>query len=381
MTPMLPARQFSSLRLADVMPGCLSAILGESNALGLPPVAKAVVLLVDGLGAHNLRSRDGHARFLSSRFGKKSVVDGVFPATTAAGLATLTTGVAPGEHGLVGYRVLDADGDRIVNQLTGWDEGMVPETWQPVPTVFERAADAGIPSFAVGPKRYTATGFTRAVLRGARYVAAEKMADRFTEAARILATEQRALVYVYVPELDIAAHARGWESDKWLAELETLDSEVARFAAGLRPDEGLLVTADHGVLDVRGDKHVLFDTVPELVDGVRHIGGDPRCLQLYLEPDAPDGAATALAETWRAVEGERAWVMTRAEAVESGLFGPVSPHVLPRMGDVIVAARKLIAYYDTRDANPSSQSMVGQHGALTDEELRVPLIRAGAFEA
>lgn len=377
---MLPARQFSALRLADVMPGCLAAILGESNPLGLPPVSKAVVLLVDGLGAHNLRGRDGHARFLSARMGKKNVVDGVFPTTTVAGIATLTTGVSPGEHGLVGYRVLDADGDRIVNQLTGWDEGMVPEDWQSVPTVFEQAADAGIPSFAVGPRRFASTGFTRAVLRGARYVQAEKVSERFAAAARILAGEARALVYVYVPELDIAAHARGWESAKWLAELETLDSEVARFANGLKPDEGLLVTADHGVLDVPRSKHVLFDTVPELVAGVRHIGGDPRCLHLYLEPGSGEAEARVLADAWHAVEGERALVMTRAQAVESGLFGAVSATVLPRIGDVVVSARKLIAYYDSREPNSSGQSMIGQHGALTDEELRVPLIRAGAFE-
>lgn len=378
MTPMLPARHFSALRLADVMPSSLAAITGGTNRLGLPPVSKAVVLLVDGLGAHNLKARQGHARFLAGRMGKRSVVDGVFPATTAAGIATLTTGLAPGQHGLVGYRVLDAAGDRVVNQLTGWDAGMVPEEWQRMPTVFEQAPESGIPSFVVGPRRFTSTGFTRAVLRGASYVAAEKVADRFDAARSILAAEQRALVYLYVPELDIAAHARGWQSDKWLGELETLDSEVARFARGLRADEGLIVTADHGVLDVQPDKHVLFDTVPALVEGVRHIGGDPRCLQLYREPGAVDAAT--LAERWRDVEGERAWVLTREEAIDAGLFGEVLPEVIPRIGDVIVAARKLIAYYDSREPGQSGRTMIGQHGALTDEELRVPLLRAGAFE-
>src|SRR5665647_3536265 len=117
-------------------------------------------------------------------------------------------------------------------------------------TVFERATDAGVPSFAIGPKKFTASGFTQAVLRGAGYVPAESVADRFLAARRILDAEPRALVYLYVAELDMAAHAHGWQSDKWLAELEGLDAEVARFAAGLRPDEGLLLTADHGVIDV-----------------------------------------------------------------------------------------------------------------------------------
>ncbi|HEY9424712.1 MAG TPA: alkaline phosphatase family protein, partial [Microterricola sp.] len=81
-------------------------MLGEANALALPPSSHAVVLLVDGLGATALRSRAGHARFLASRLAKSDVIEGVFPATTASAIATLTTGVAPGGHGMVGYSVL-----------------------------------------------------------------------------------------------------------------------------------------------------------------------------------------------------------------------------------------------------------------------------------
>ncbi|WP_174844390.1 alkaline phosphatase family protein [Cryobacterium sp. Sr8] len=379
MPPMLPARHFSVLRLADVLASSLAAILGQSNALALPPASRSVVVLADGLGVSSLRARAGHARFLSSLLTKASVIDGVFPATTAAGIATLTTGVAPGQHGLVGYRVLDAARDRVVNQLTGWDDDMRPATWQRARTIFEQAGDEGVPSFAIGPRKFTGSGFTQAVLRGATYVPAEKIADRFAAARRILDVEPRALVYLYVAELDMAAHAHGWESGRWLAELEILDGELARFAAGLRSDEGLLVTADHGVIDVPQTKHVLFDTVPELVAGVRHIGGDPRCLHLYLEPGQSDVTADSLAEAWRGVEGERAWVFTRDEAVAAGLFGAVDPEVLPRIGDVMVAARRLVAYYDSREPNQAARSMIGQHGSLTDEELRVPLVRAGAF--
>jgi predicted AlkP superfamily pyrophosphatase or phosphodiesterase len=376
MPPMLPVRPFSAVRLADVLTSSLASLQSEPNPLGLPPAARAVVVLADGLGVSNLRARAGHARFLTGHLAKTDVVDGVFPATTAAGIASLTTGVSPGTHGLVGYRVLDAANERVVNQLTGWDAQMDPLRWQTQPTVFETAAAAGIPSFAVGPKRFTDSGFSRAVLRGAGYVPAETIADRFTAARAIFDAEPRALIYLYVPELDINAHAHGWESPRWLGQLESLDAETGRFAAGLRRDEGMLLTADHGVVDVPAAKQVLFDTVPELVAGVRHIGGDPRCLQLYTDPGVD---ADALAEAWRAVEGERAWIFTRAEAVGAGLFGAVRPDALDRIGDVIVAARKLVAYYDSREPNQSARSMVGQHGSLTDEELRVPLIRLGAY--
>jgi predicted AlkP superfamily pyrophosphatase or phosphodiesterase len=376
---MLPARQFSALRLADVLTSSLDAVGARPNPLGLPAVRKAVVILADGLGVSSIRARAGHARYLSARLNKSSIIDGVFPATTAAGIATLATGVEPGQHGLVGYQVLDEARDRVVNQLTGWDEGMQPATWQRARTVFDRAAEENVPSFAIGPKRFLGSGFTQAVLRGARYVPAEKVADRFAAAQSILTENPTALVYLYVAELDVAAHAHGWESDRWLAQLETLDSEVARFASTLRSDEGMLLTADHGVIDVPNTKHVLFDTEAALVDGVRHVAGDPRCVALYLEPHQSAVTADTLADAWRASQGDRAWVYTRAEAVAAGLYGRVADEVLPRIGDVIVAARKGIAYYDSRPANQKARGMIGQHGSLTDDEVRVPLIRAGAF--
>ncbi|WP_241985367.1 alkaline phosphatase family protein [Cryobacterium sp. TMS1-20-1] len=380
MPTMLPARQFSALRLADVLTSSLDAVCARPNSLGLPAVRKAVVILADGLGVSSIRARAGHARFLASRLNKSSIIDGVFPATTVAGIASLTTGVEPGQHGLVGYQVLDAARDRVVNQLTGWDADMQPATWQRARTVFDRAADDNVPSFAVGPKKFLDSGFTQAVLRGAQYVPAEKVADRFTAARSILNENPTALIYLYVAELDVVAHAHGWESDRWLAVLENLDSEVTRFAATLRSDEGLLLTADHGVIDVPSTKHVLFDTEPALVAGVRHVAGDPRCVQLYLEPEQSAVDADSLADTWRQSQGDRAWVYTRAEAVAAGLYGRVADEVLPRIGDVLIAARKGIAYYDSRPANQKARNMIGQHGSLTDEEVRVPLIRAGAFE-
>ena len=113
------------------------------------PASSAVVFVVDGLGALQLRAHAGHARLLAPRMGKKDVARSVFPSTTAAALTSLLTGEWPGRHGLVGYSVLDASRDVLINQLSGWEkEGIDPATWQRVPTVFERSP--ALRSFAVG---------------------------------------------------------------------------------------------------------------------------------------------------------------------------------------------------------------------------------------
>ena len=371
---MLPALKSDALSLADVLKSCLAAILGESNRLALPPVDNAIVLLVDGLGAEMLKARSGHARTITAALTNKSVIESGFPTTTAAALASLTTGVSPGQHGLVGYSVLDPAHDRVVNQLSGWDDRLNPLTWQLAPTLFDTATARGIGALTIGPERYLDSGFTRAVLRGARYIPAASIADRMERAAAELKGPGRRLVYVYVPELDQAAHAHGADSAEWVRALEAMDGAAATLTSALGRRDGLIVTADHGLLDIPQHAHVLLDG-PQL-DGVRFIAGEPRCLQLHAEPGTD---SEALAQRWREAEGDRAWVVTRAEAVAAGWFGEVRPEVLPRIGDVIVAARKNIAYYDGRLTHPHGRGMIGQHGSWSPAELRVPLLRFGAF--
>ncbi len=383
---MLPALDSARLSLADVLPSCLASIRGSGeNRLGLPSADRAIVLLVDGLGSDALRFRSGHARFLANLLDRGSTMFSGFPATTVAGIASLATGQPSGTHGLVAYRVRDEERDRVVNQLTGWDDGMPPETWQRATTVFEQASALGVRTTAIGPEKFRNSGFSKAVLRGADYVAGRSIADRFAAARRVLDAGGAQLIYVYVSELDVIAHAVGAESVKWLEQLEALDGAVAAFASLLGPREGLLVTADHGVLDVPEHSHVLFGDDPRLVAGIRHIAGDPRCLHLYFEPDITAAARDELVQAWRDSEQERAWVASREEAIDAGWFGAVAPEVLPRIGDIIVAARKRVAYYDQRDpedGGPPDQKarrMIGQHGSLTPEETLVPLIRLGAF--
>lgn len=376
---MLPVPAVSAPRLAGVLASSLAATQAVANPFELPPVASAVVVLVDGLGAANIQARAGHARFLAGRMAKRDVIRTVFPSTTAAAIASFATARMPGEHGLVGYRVLDAERDRLVNQLNGWDDGMRPDTWQRVPTLFEMARAEGVASYAIGAARYHDSGFTQAVLRGADYRPAASIGDRFAVAAQLIASGEPALVYLYVPELDQAAHAYGWESGRWLTILEELDGALAAFEARMPRGTGLLVTADHGVIDVPAHRHVFIDDHPELLAGVRHVGGEPRCLALYVEPGLGADATAALVDGWRAAEGHRAWVLGRDEAIDAGLYGPVADEVRPRIADVLIAARSSIAYYDRREPDRRAEAMIGQHGSLSDEETRVPLVRGGAF--
>lgn len=369
----LPARPAGALRLTDVVPIVQAAIAGGEGPL--PSVRSAIVFVVDGLGARNLSSRRAHARFLAAAMARRDTAATVFPSTTAAALTSLWTGVWPGVHGVVGYRALVPETGVVENQLTGWDAGgLDPLTWQRAAPFFAVAAEEGRPVFVVSKPEYSDSGFTRATLRGAEIHGAASLAERADLAAHLARAHDGALVYLYAPELDVIGHRVGWESERWAHGLEELDGVARRLHERAGRDVGVVLTADHGMVDVPAERQVLFGDGP-LTHGVRAVGGEPRMLHLYAAP----GAASAVHAAWLA-EQSRSWVLTRDEAVDAGLFGAVvDPAVRERIGDVLVAARARIAYYDDRVADTSPRRMIGQHGSLTDEETTVPFIRLGAF--
>lgn len=374
---MLPTGLADGPHLRAVLPSCLGAMRGERNELRLPPVSSMVVAVIDGLGMADLREARGYARTLAGAIGSRSTARTGGPTTTASALASLTTGTAPGEHGIVGYSTLDASGDRVVNQLSGWGTGAVdPAVWQRRPTLFETS---DVRSVVVASARYADSGYTRAVLRGADYMGVNDLAERVETAARLTAGPDPVLVYLYVPELDMIAHASGTSSARWLAALEDLDAAVTRGVSALGRRAGMLVTADHGMVEVGEDDRVVLAAGSPLLDDVRHVAGEPRVLHLHLEADAGHDALDRLVARWRSEHGRHAWVLTRDEAVAGGLFGgAVDEDVLPRIGDVVVAARGTTVFYDERTATASSLAMVGQHGSFTPAEREIPLLRLGA---
>lgn len=369
----LPTSLDSTRNISGVAPQLLASLRGGSA--DLPAVRSTVLVVVDGLGALSLRAHAGHARTLSSAMAKKDVAGAVFPTTTAAALTSLLTGAAPGAHGLVGYRVREPESDALVNLLSGWEAGGIdPLQWQTTPTVFEQAAAAGHPVFALGIPAYAGSGFSAATLRGAEFRSARSAAERVELAWQLADAHDGALVYCYLPEVDKAGHRHGVDSAEWVAALEDIDAALARPV----PDGvGVLVTADHGMIDVPQHRHLVLDAAGGWHDGIRHIGGEPRMLHVYAEPDVDHAALLA---RWRRDLEGTADVVGRVEAIDAGLFGPVvSDAVRQRIGDLLVIPRGNVALYDAEAEDQRGRGMVGQHGALTPEEWRVPFIRLGAF--
>ena len=345
-----------------------ASVRAEENPLRLPPSRRTIVVLVDGLGSVNLSARTAHARNIGLL--NRSDVSSGFPTTTASALTTLMTGRSPGETGMVGYAIRDPATGEILNQLSGLD-AIDPEVWQPTPTLWEQNPD--IPTAIISSPRYRDSGLTRAILRGAPYVSAKSWDDRLAAVDAFASAHREGVAYVYIAELDMAAHASGVASDQWIRRLEELDGFVADLRRLLAPGDGLLITADHGVLDVPASRHLMVPAGSELLDGVT-VGGEPRFLHLYSEDEV------GTLDRWREVEGHRSHVVSRDEAIAAGWFGQVADFARGRIGQVLVTPRGESAYYIDGIATTQSLAMVGQHGGLSRAETLVPIILGGAFD-
>ncbi|MDE8587730.1 alkaline phosphatase family protein [Arthrobacter sp. NQ4] len=382
-TPDLPpAPAYGHRSIAEVLTSAAASlgVEGFANTLGFPAASRVCVVLADGLGRNLLKQKSAHTPFLRSvlQAGQGDVpvwLDSAFPSTTAAALSSFGTGLPAGQHGMVGYDVLDPDQDKVVNLLGNWDPGVDPSAWQPFPTVFERIAGQ-VDVSTVSLSQFDGSPMTRAALRGGRFIPGTTAHARTAAAAEAMAAPGPSLMYFYVNDLDKAGHRYGCRSEQWEHQLEELDATVKRLNSTLPAGTTILLTADHGMLDVAEPQRIDFSTDPALVEGVRHTAGEPRMVHLYLEEThLSDGGAERLLAAWKARFGDRIWAFTRGEAVAGGLFGKdVRPAVEGRIGDVMIAARDAVALYDGRRMRPTAMEVVGQHGSLTKAEREVPLL-------
>jgi hypothetical protein len=183
------------------------------------------------------------------------------------------------------------------------------------------------------------------------------------------ATTQPSLTYLYDGDLDWTGHRYGVASAQWLQQLAIIDAEAEQLRDALPSHARLLVVADHGMVDAGDGHRIDLDDDPAFRDGVVLLGGEARFRHVYCAAGAVDDVASC----WRALLGDAALVLTRDEAIARGWFGQVSAPVLPRLGDVVAAARDDWGMFSTVDF-PYELRLIGLHGSLTPVEMRIPIL-------
>ena len=365
-----PPKDLAAIR--HVFKSALLSVQGQSNPLSLPSRNRVLVCFIDGLGVENLKQRSGHAPFLSSQLGKASITYAAYPATTSVNIGCFSTGLMPGEHGLIGHQVFDRFHNERINLLVGWNERTDPLVWQPHQTISERAAESEITANVIAAEEYRSTPFTTATMRSANFVAADDIDSRIDRAIEAASSGGKSISYIYFPELDKYGHQKGWTSDGWAALLEAIDAGLRRLAAKLPKNTGLIITSDHGMVETSKDRQLVLD---QYLDGLslEFFGGDTRSSYLYFSNKSDAQLAINQLEALEYALGAH----HSSELVEAGWFGEIGKEASNRLPEVILIAKSNYTLYHSKFSKQRAFDMISHHGAFSDAELRIPLIRIG----
>jgi predicted AlkP superfamily pyrophosphatase or phosphodiesterase len=367
--PVLPA--YGSACIDSVAPALLSA--PSARPSWLPPEvrqARQVVLLVlDGLGWGQLRERRHVAPTLAGMTG--GPITSVAPTTTATALTSIALGAPPAAHGMVGYRlrVEGPSGEEIMNVLrwrtvSGDARPFVsPATFQPTPAF----QGLGVP--VVTKAEFLSSGFTAAHLTGTHQIGWRLPSTLVVEVGRLLSAGEP-FVYAYYDGIDSTAHGYGF-GEHYDAELRFADRLVGDLIDRLPPGAALVVTADHGQVEVgQAVQHLK----PEVMADVALVSGEGRFRWLHAHP----GRAEQLEEVTRAYYGDEAWVWSIDDLDSGGLFGTglfggrLNAVTRARLGDLALVPWEPTAYLDPADTGDAM--LVCRHGSLTEAEMLVPLL-------
>ena len=357
--------------LPDYAGGCIASVNAglRDRAGGIPewmpaPVAGAsqvVLLVLDGLGWDQFRARAAQAPFLSAMAG--GAITSVAPTTTATALTSITTGLPPAGHEILGYR-LRVEETEVLNVLR-WRTAAGDARELVEPQLFQRqAVFGGTSPVVVTRAEFGPTGFTVAHLPGVRL-------DGWRVSSSLPVIVGRALrrgepfVYAYYDGIDKIAHEQGF-GDFYDAELRYVDQLVAEVAAQLPAGAVLVITADHGQVEVGEATIALTEAV---LESATMVSGEGRFRWLHAQPGATD---TLRAEA-ESDFGGVAWVRTVDELEADGWFGgPLSEAGRHRLGDVAVIPFAPVAIVDPADTGEFVLRC--RHGSATPAEMYVPLL-------
>ncbi|MCI4372382.1 MAG: alkaline phosphatase family protein [Thermoplasmata archaeon] len=399
----LPRPAYKGRSVANLLPSVLRA-LGQEFTAG-PPLAPPlsgdldpfegrraegtmVVVQVDGFGwypfADWARRRPDP---LAAAWGDMArPITSVFPTTTVSALTSLSSGVPPGRHGLVGplqyLPRLDVTADILrmsrsdrpgAEELVG--PGWSPSTISGVPSVFRR----GLRGVALSRRQFEGTGFNRVLYDGAEYVGYSTASDLAHLLGELLRRPQPPpLVMVYWDELDTVHHLRGPSGPLFEFEASRIAHLLAHVAERSDIDRQrnthLFVTADHGQVAVDPARQIRVDLLPEIAtEMARPLAGDRRAGYFT----ARWGRLDALKEALRRNLPPGTPIVPMSEAVAAGLYGPppYHPELVERLGDLLVLVPVPYGLLTPRlRVESRAAEFLGSHSGLEPEELLVPLV-------
>ncbi len=339
------------------------------DAIGV--VEHVVFVMADGLGM-NLIERLPADAFLRTHLVLE--MQSVFPSSTAPAVTSIATGCWPAEHGVPGWFTYLPDNDLIAAILPfieRFSKRPLGELGVTTDTAFPK--DSWLPRFeydtlCYNPAHLVGSVYSNYLSGGALQQPYEHLSAAVDQiAARIKSAAAPTYTYLYVPFIDAAEHDHGPYSKPVANTLDVVQRCVERLAGKTAGRARIVISADHGLTHVaRRDQVEIKDGDP-LLDLLRlPPSSEPRVPLFYVRAGCRERFVELLHERFPAHA-----LLTIDEVEELRLLGPqpLAAETGRRMGDFMAIS----ATSDAINYKPDGP-MLGYHGGLLPEEIRIPLI-------
>jgi len=379
------------------IPATIERLLGVGDA-GLPsdvfgdkplPVDHVVLLFLDGFGWRFFEEFKSKIPQLANleKTGVVSKLTSMFPSTTAAHVTCIHTDLPPAASGIYEWFMLEPSlneviapllfsfaGDHQVGSLTKTD--LLPTDLYPTTTLYHRLREKGVKATAVQPKAIASSPYSNTVLDGAEVIGYGKAAEGLESVLKSL--QKKSYTYFYFSDIDSIGHRKGVHSPEFFQAIEKVFVEIETFASKLPENTALMVTADHGMVEVDPKTtYYLNEHIPNMdkyfltSQKGRPLTPAGSCRDFFLH--VRDESLNELAEILSIFLEGKAEVYLTKELIERGFFGPqrCTEKFLSRVGNLVILPYRGEAVW-WHERHRFEQNFFGAHGGLTREEMEIP---------
>lgn len=319
---------------------------------------KHVVLMVlDGMGRHIIDKNCSNGSILKTH--QVMNLHSVFPPTTVAATTTFTTGLAPIESGWLGWNLYLNNTDLAI-------------------TLFKNevyATSAPFTNFKVEdviPRDYWYNHLKRAkhytIYPSWGENGVNSLSEAFDKVKEICTKEESNFTYMYWDEPDALMHEYGTTSQIVKVKLLEIEELVNKLSEELPNETIVLITADHGLIDVEPLELVNYPDFMECLS--KPFAGEGRFAQFYVKENKQE----EFKELFNKYFSESFMLMSKKEFLDSKMAGINEPNKVVEyaLGDFVAIGTG--SYYFTQQIKEDDLIFKAHHAGITPDEMETCVI-------
>ena len=336
-----------------------------------------ILLVIDGLGYEYLQQY-GANTILKEHLHDK--ITSVFPSTTATGITTFLTGLAPQQHAITGWFMLVKELGLVARILpfnprygglslgkTGIDPSLI-FTHRPLSARLKAETYYLIPVYLFD------SDYTMATSTGAKrlsYNSHEECLKKIKDI--VVSNHNRKFTYAYLAEFDSLCHEFGTQSQEVRAHFRELNHAIVSLIDSLKESNStILITSDHGLVDTETMDRISLEEHPEIAEVLTlPLCGEPRAAYCYVHPANVKRFRDYVISNL----SDYCTMHNSRDLIRRHFFGlhEPNPRLFDRIGDYVLIMKDNYVLKDFV-LGETAHFLKANHGGVSKEEMYVPLI-------